>query len=152
MRKATLTTNPSTDDGTFGKLILDDGTVYFTGENIWADNQPGVSCILPAPKAPSITYLCRWFNSPKHGWCYLITGTEGRSMCEIHSANFMGDPSKGKVDQLLGCIALGMALGRLEPVPGSEVFQMAVLRSKDAIKDFDDNLNGDDLELTIFRN
>ena len=73
-------------------------------------------------------------------------------MCEIHSANFMGDPSKGKVDQLLGCIALGMALGRLEPVPGSEVFQMAVLRSKDAIKDFDDNLNGDDLELTIFRN
>lgn len=151
MRAATLTSQRSTDDGTFGKLVLDDGTTFFTGENIWADNKPGVSCIPPAPGSTH-TYTCKWFNSPKHGWCYLITNVDGRSMCEIHSANFMGDPSKGKVDQLLGCIALGLAWGQLETFPGSGVYQLAILRSKDAITAFDANLKQEDLALTIVRN
>lgn len=145
MRTATLVSQPSTDDGTFGRLTTDTGRVFWSGENIWADNEPNVSCV------PAGTYRCTWFNSPKHGWCYLLVDVENRSMCEIHSANYMGDPTKGKADQLLGCIALGKAIGKMSPRLGADP-QMAILQSKDAITEFDAEMNQVDFLLTIVRN
>ena len=136
MRAATLIRNPSTDDGTFGVLLLDDHVSFSTGELPWKDNQNGVSCI------PVGTYLCKWINSPKHGECYQITGVPFRDMIEIHSANFMGDTTKGKLSQLLGCLALGKSVGWLEG-------QTAVLASKQAIQEFENNLQQEDFELTI---
>jgi hypothetical protein len=142
MRTATLTRSPSTDDGTFGKLVLDDGTTFFTGELPWRDNKNGTSCIPPGPEESSIVYLCKRIDSPKHGPCYQVTGVPHRDMIEIHSANYMGDSTKGKICQLLGCIALGMSIGILNG-------QMAVLRSKVAIAAFEKNLNEENFELTI---
>lgn len=141
MRTVNLMRNPSTDDGTFGVLLMDDHTSFSTGELPWKNNDHGTSCI------PTGTYVCTWFNSPKHGWGYLIKDVPSRSMCEIHSANFMGDISKGKVSQLLGCIALGKSIGPLGTTPG--VSQMAVLASKVAIAEFDAKMNKEDFTLVI---
>lgn len=138
MRHVTLISNPSTPDGTFGVMLLDDHSSFCTGELPWKNNANGVSCI------PAGTYTCHWIDSPKHGWCYQILNVPNRSMIEIHSANWMGDVSKGKLSQLLGCIALGITIGQLNG-------QTALLRSKQAIADFEANLKQADFQLTIIR-
>lgn len=150
MRYATLIRNPSTDDGTFGVLLLDNYSTWATGELPQRENKNGLSCIPPVLSGEKKTYKCTWFDSPKHGPCYLINEVEGRSMIEIHSANFMGDTSKSKVSQLLGCIALGKSIGKLSPVEGGPS-QIAVLQSKLAIKEFETNLKNEDFTLTIIQ-
>jgi hypothetical protein len=144
MSSAKLISQPSTDDGTFGELVTDSGLRLATGELPWKNNDHGKSCI------PAGIYRCHWIRSPKHGWCYQIMDVPGRSMIEIHSANFMGDVDKGKVSQLLGCVALGLSVGELAPSPVQEA-QMAVLHSKDAITAFDNDMNGADFMLKIER-
>lgn len=136
MRNATLTRMETGDEGTFGKFCLDDGYVCRSGELPWRDNQTGQSCI------PVGTYTCSLINSPKHGPCYLLHDVPNRGDVEIHSANWMGDKSKGLQCQLLGCIALGEQLGELEG-------QRAVLASKDAITEFMKRMAGEPFNLTI---
>lgn len=140
MRTATLMRQPSTPDGTFGTLRLDDGASWVTGELPWHDNKHGISCI------PEGRYVCRWFNSPKHGMCYQVYNVPNRDMIEIHSANFMADAPKAK--QLEGCIALGKDKGMLAPSSGAPE-QMAVLKSKKAIDEFEENMQGAIFELVI---
>lgn len=134
MRTAVLTRQRTGDDGTFGRLVLDDGTKFYTGELPWRNNKPEISCI------PSGVYLCQWLLSAKHGWCYHVTAVHGRGEIEMHSANWMGDSHKENPAtelpykcQLLGCIALGTSLGELEG-------QMATLDSRHAMEGFENNL------------
>ena len=138
MRHATLISNPPSDYGTFGVLLLDNHQSWCTGELPWRQNQNGISCI------PAGVYTCKWILSPKHGECYQITGVPHRDMIEIHSANWMGDARKGKLSQLLGCVSLGLAYGILNNQP-------ALLQSKAAIAQFEAAMNKEDFELTIIR-
>lgn len=134
--KAVLTRSPSTDHGTFGRLVLDDGTTFYSLELPWRDNNRGISCIPPG------TYTCKWIHSPKHGECYQVLNVPDRSMIEIHSANFAGDAALGYVSQLRGCITLGVGIGILEN-------QLVVLNSRHAIGVFEDKQNKEDFELTV---
>lgn len=140
MRTATLVRKPSTPDGTFGTLTLDDNKSWVTGELPWHNNDHGTSCI------PEGTYTCRWFNSPKHGMCYQVYNVPNRDVIEIHSANFMGDLPRAK--QLEGCIALGKSKGMLKPNP-NQPEQMAVLQSKVAIAEFEEDMQGQIFKLII---
>ncbi len=133
---AVIARSPSTDQGTFGTLVLENGTTYHSLELPWRSNLNGVSCI------PLGVYTCHWILSPKHGECYQVMDVLGRDMIEIHSANFAGDASKGYISQLLGCIALGMSVGVLNG-------QLAVLNSKGAIADFEEKMGKQDFQLTI---
>ena len=142
MRMLTLSRGESTSDGTFGNLLLDDGVRFVTGELPDHGNAHGISCI------PEGVYTCRWFNSPKHGWCYQVYNVPGRDLIEIHSANFMGDAPRAK--QLEGCIALGKSKGMLAPSPGAPL-QMAVLKSKQAIEEFELNMQGQIFKLIIVK-
>ncbi len=131
-----LTRAPSTDQGTLGMFVLEDGTTYHSMELPWRDNQNGLSCIPPGE------YTCHWILSPKHGECYQVMNVLNRDMIEIHSANFAGDVNKGYISQLLGCIALGMTIGILNG-------QLAVLNSKGAIAAFEAKQAKQDFQLTI---
>lgn len=139
---ATLHRSPSTDQGTFGRFVLDDGAEFHSLELPWRDNQHGISCIPPG------TYRCAWVQSPKHGECYLVTDVPGRQAIEIHSANYAGDTAKGYVSQLLGCIALGTTVGPLA-IPGPLHQQLAVLNSRVAIGEFEAKQAKRDFQLTI---
>ncbi len=141
MRIVIAVRTPSTDEGTFGMWRLDNGKSFASGELPWRDNQNGISCI------PAGTYLCKWITSPKHGKCYQITEVPGRDMIEVHSANFMGDIAHQWTSQLLGCVALGKDVGKLEAAPG--VMQMALLHSKQAIGEFEADMCGEDFRLEI---
>jgi hypothetical protein len=134
MRTAVLTRQRTGDDGTFGQMVLDDGTKFYTGELPWRDNQRGKSCIPPG------VYLCQWLLSPRHGWCFHVTGVQGRSEIEIHSANWFGDKNVENPSthlpylcELEGCISLGTTIG---PLKG----QLALLDSRHAIEGFENNL------------
>lgn len=135
MRTATLVRGPSTKDGTFGVITTDAGTHWVTGELPWDNNNRGTSCI------PEGVYKCRWFDSPKHGWCYQIYNVPNRSLIEIHSANF-------PPQQLMGCIALGKETGMMAPYSGAPA-QMAVLKSKKAVDEFEEDMQGQIFQLTI---
>lgn len=137
MRKVTLTRTETGDEGTFGTIVTDSGFSVYSGELPWRGNAPGKSCI------PAGAYVCQKAVSPKHGPCYYITDVPGgRTDIEIHSANWMGDESKGFKCQLLGCIAPGRAIGEL-------IGQKAVLSSRDALIGLEADLEGEPFHLVI---
>ncbi len=106
MKTATLQRLEVDDDGTFGKLTLDDGRTLCSGELPWKNNAPGESCIPPG------SYGCSWAFSHKLGRnCYHLRGVRDRADILIHPANFVGDRSAGKKCEVQGCIALGMSVG-----------------------------------------
>lgn len=144
MRKATLTRAPSTDQGVFGALVLDDGTIFHSLELPWRNNVHGLSCI------PVGTYVFKKVDSPRHGECYMGYDIPGRNAIEIHAANYAGDVALGYRSDLLGCIALGKEVGPLN-IPGPLKQQMCLLRSKVAIAEFEANTRFEDLQLTIIQ-
>ena len=96
------------DEGTFGLLVTDSGYGCFIGELPWRDNKRWVSCI------PAGGVVFERTRSPSRGWCYQARHVPGgRTKIQIHSANWMGDRSRGKRCQLAGCLAPGRAIGML---------------------------------------
>lgn len=136
MMRVTLERLETSDAGTFGRLILPN-TTLFTGELPWRNNQPSISCI------PKGLYSVYWSLSPRFGRKMLIvTPVTNRTGIRIHSANFMGDATKGYRSQLNGCIALGERLGKLDG-------QKALLVSSPAVRKFETFVNGRTFQLEI---
>lgn len=134
--KVTISRLDSSDQGTFGVLQIEN-LKLFTGELPNRSNQPNVSCI------PTGTYLCLWTFSPRFKrHLYEVTNVPNRNGIRIHSANLMGDDTKGFKRQLNGCIALGEKLGVIDR-------QKAVLLSKPAIRQFEAALGGKPFILEI---
>lgn len=117
----------STDQGTFGRLIVNrTGWSCATAELPWRDNARNRSCI-PAGK-----YECDYLESSasgKYRKVYHVKDVPDRSGILIHAGNLAGDVEKGYKSDVDGCILLGTARGMLGT-------QYAVLSSKDAVKEF----------------
>lgn len=128
MRKATLTRFETGDDGTFGKLVTDNGFQCYSVERPWLLNKVEVSCI------PSGTYECIIGVSPKFGKVYGVKAVPGRTDILIHPANW--------ARQLEGCIALGRALGNVMGDNG-------VMSSRDAIAGFVSDMDEEPFMLTV---
>ena len=94
-----------TDNGvqTLGNLTVFNGNRKLfecvTLELPWKQNKRRESCI------PAGQYVCLPHNSPKFGASLWVQGVKGRSEILIHPAN--------SHDQLLGCIAPGLAFAQL---------------------------------------
>lgn len=85
-------------NGTNGIISIGPASICHSIELPWKDNKRKTSCI------PEGRYLLTRYESPKHGPCLLVNNVPGRSMCELHEANWaMG--KDGKHPQLEGCIA-----------------------------------------------
>lgn len=125
MRKVILQRLETSEEGTFGRIDLNEGT-FFTGELPWRENAANISCI------PTGMYRCLWTQSSRFSRSlYLISAVEQRTGVRIHPANLMGDMESGFRAQLNGCIALGEKLGWIEG-------QKAVLLSQPAVRRFED--------------
>jgi hypothetical protein len=126
----------SGDEGTFGRLQIGQ-TSLFTGELPWRENISNLSCL------PTGSYLATFtLSSHLRRFTYSLQGTSPRTGIRIHSANLMGDTTKGFRSQLNGCIALGEALGTLDN-------QKAVILSRPAISRFESYLNRKPFHLEI---
>lgn len=96
----------STDEGTPGIVVMEDGWTCFSGELPWRDNASGASCV------PTGIYRCRLYDSPRFGRpLYMLLAVPDRDHILIHPANYFGDDAKGKLAELDGCIALGRSFG-----------------------------------------
>lgn len=144
-RTAKLVSRPSTDQGTFGVLTLDDGTTFCTGERPDRDNSPGVSCI-PAGK-----YLCESQHSARFKRdVYVLRDVPGRENIEIHYGNFCGDTAVGYRSDVEGCIVLGTAEGDLWDTDKDRL-QHGVMHSMQAFLGLMTALGGEPFLLTIER-
>jgi hypothetical protein len=122
--------------GVFGRLVYGDFRSY-TVERPWIDNKARESCI------PDGEYDLQWYNSPKFGPSWAVVGGtvslfpeagKARATVLIHPANTM--------DDLLGCIGLGSALGTVNGKWG-------VLNSKATLATFNENTKTKQLKLII---
>lgn len=109
--QVTLRRLPSTTNGTFGVLFIENTPFCLTLERPAIGEYP---CI------PKGTYKCNRFKSPANGDCWLLENVPNRTMIEIHPANIY--------TELKGCIAPGRRFGVLNGIP-------AVLESKYAMDD-----------------
>jgi hypothetical protein len=136
MKTVRLLRTESGDQGTFGLLAVDNFTC-FTGELPWLDNRSKVSCI------PVGKYNVLWELSPRlHKHTYRLKNVKGRDGVLIHSANLVGDSTKGFKTQLQGCIAMGEKLGYM-------MGQKALLSSRPAVTAFEMFLNFEPFILEI---
>lgn len=110
-------------DGIFGTLQVGDVELY-TVERPWKNNKPSVSAI------PVGTYPLRLGRYNRGGYAaYELEMPPGspRDLIKIHKANTM--------DELLGCIAVGLGRGYLSPKTGLPK-RWAVTNSGDAFEKF----------------
>lgn len=122
-----LIRSPSTDQGTFGRLVFGPHALHTT-ELPWRDNRQQRSCI------PVGTYQVALVNSPKFGRVYGVANVPGRSNVLIHAANVAGDVDLGWQTQLHGCIAPAERLGAIR-IPSGRM-QAAGLISRPALSTF----------------
>lgn len=107
--------------GTFGKLLLPEFECY-TVERPWLDNKPRQSCI------PEGNYAMQLGRYNRGGYdVYEVIEVPGRSLIKIHIGNTMED--------VIGCIAVGNALGYIEG-------KWAVTSSKKAFGQFMQAMQG----------
>lgn len=136
MRTITLQRLETSDEGTFGVISVG-GVRLFSGELPWREDENDVSCI------PAGSYTCvMTYSSHFKRKLYAVTGDVKRSGVRIHPANLVGDRTKGYVSQLLGCIALGLKMGRIRN-------QKAILVSQTAVRKFQKFLNDEPFILEI---
>lgn len=151
MELLTLIRTESSDDGTFGSVIVK-GVTFQTGELPWRNDDSDVSCEKEGVFQCSESYSKHL--SPLFGGInlYLVEGDAARKGVRIHPANWMGDSTKFQKDgitkmkcQLQGCIALGLSVGILEG-------QKALINSRTAVNRFMALLNHQPFQLTITSN
>lgn len=98
MQKIRLNRFDYGEDATFGIIDLPNGDCLYTLELPWKGNTPFVSCI------PEGKYLCiPDMHNNRPSW--LLCDVPGRDLVKIHAANLP--------DELEGCIAPGMKMGRM---------------------------------------
>jgi hypothetical protein len=126
----------TSDQGTFGKIRIENETIY-TLELPWRDNSNDLSCI------PAGVYQCHFTMSPRfHRRMYLVDGVNKRTGIRIHSANLAGDRTLGLKAQLNGCIALGLAFGKMDG-------QKCIVLSKPAVRKFESIMDQNSFVLEI---
>ena len=128
MRKVTLTRYETGPEGTYSNLVTDSGYQCYGMELPWNDNRVDESCI------PDGVYNCVMGESPKFGNVFGIKDVPGRSDILIHPANW--------TRQLLGCVALGRAVGLVLGIKG-------LMSSRDAIDGFVNDMDRGPFALTI---
>ncbi|HEY5962300.1 MAG TPA: DUF5675 family protein [Polyangiaceae bacterium] len=140
MVNLSLLRGPSTDQGTPGLLLREDGSrIAYSLELPWRENRRMRSCIPPGE------YRARYVVTEKRpAGVYLLSGVLGRSSILIHSGNVAGDVDKGLESDVLGCILLGQ-------VRGTRRGQMAVLLSKPAVRAFVDEMQRQPFMLEVIK-
>lgn len=138
----TIVRGKSTNDGTPGRLTLDNGFACDTLELPWHNNKTGVSCIIA-----DVYSAVKWLSPHFGRIVYRLEDKHGRRDCLLHPANFAGEVGIGEETQLHGCTAVGRGYGKIERTDGRGL-QMGILRSKVMLDALIAATGGRDLELT----
>ena len=88
-------------------------------------------------------WTCSLYDSPTHGWVYMLQDVPGHDYLEIHIANVM--------QELKGCIALGKEFACLATPATNGKMMLGVTHSQAAFEEFMHLMNGEDFLLSIER-
>lgn len=106
----------STPSGTPGVLKTSGGFTCDTLELQWADNQSGISCIMPD------TYQAvLWWSPTLNRLVVRLEDKHGRKDCLIHNGNWAGEAS-GEITQIHGCTEVGQGYGMVQRPDGKMQF------------------------------
>lgn len=94
---------PSTNQGTFGALFIDNVPVCLTCEDPWNNNEHDISCI------PLGIYQCQKYNSARFVNVWELQDVPGRTSILIHMGNTINDTH--------GCILVGYGFSVLNGLP-----------------------------------
>ncbi len=142
--RGTLLRRASTEFGTPGELMLDNGWKCSTLELPWHGNSKGISCI----KAGG--YVGRLYFSPHLAHNVIrFDDQSGRGDVECHNGNFAGDAALGHFTQVHGCILPGTAYTSIIMPNGTGRSQWGIQNSRATLDALLMQLNGEDLELTV---
>ena len=134
------------DEGTFGHLCVGDKH-WHIGELPDRDNKPDISRILAGD------YIAKHRADGKHGECYELQDVYGRTVIQIHVANYFGDKLKKFVSDVLGCIGPGKGRAKAIPTrkgkPISDKKQEMITSSGKAMKEFLAYMKKEDLILHV---
>ena len=125
MRRATLTREIASDEGTLGVLTAPRLDPVHVMEPPWRGNRRNCSCI------PTGDYLVCPHVSPRFGRCLLVTHVPDRSHILVHAGNVGGDVDLGFHTHTHGCLLPGLRRGVID-VKGRR--QAAVLSSRTAFR------------------
>ena len=141
MQTAYLLRGDSTDEGTFGYMLSQNG-IWNSLELPDRDNAKNISSI------PKGEYICNLRYSPHFKRItYHLQNVEGRTYILTHSANFAGDINKGYQSHLNGCISLGIKRGAFRNKFGNK--QKAILLSRKAVREFNESMDNESFKLII---
>ena len=129
-----LTRFAATPFGTFGRMVLEDNTQFYTCENRWNENRVGASCILPEPGPDTMLYDLVRDTTGKHQH-YRLLDVPDRTDIEIHVGNTDLESR--------GCILVGLGLG------WSQKYRWGITESLVAIDTLHRKLGDDTHKLTI---
>lgn len=124
--KITITRGKSSDTGTPGILLTENGFTCDTLELPWRNNKTGESCVI------SDTYnAALWYSKSLGRTVVRLEDKHGRKDCLLHNGNFAGDTGKGLKTQVHGCTEVGRGFGEidLDGRPGGTA-QSGILNSK----------------------
>lgn len=138
---ATLTRNEYTNQGTFGVLNINDKS-FFSLELPWRENKSNISCIPCGQYKSSLRYSPHFKKN-----LYCLSGVPNRNFILIHGANFAGDEAMGYQTHLQGCISIGKSMGTAQNKHKQR--QRCIFGSQQALSEFMDELDGEELILTI---
>lgn len=136
MNKATLTRGPSSDEGTPGILVSENGVFKCaTGELPWVDLDADGKRDKGVSRIKAGQYLAVFTCSPSRKnaddtpeWSYELQDVPDASGVRIHSGNFCGDRAKGYASDVEGCIILGADWVEI-PIPPKKRAAQAVERT-----------------------
>lgn len=151
MREAFLERLVTGDEGTLGSLWTPEGFSCHTLELPWHENKNGISCI------PEGRYRCWYGMSPaRKKMSYRLekangaSAVPGRAGVLIHAGNFAGLKDEGRQQHVLGCILVGLSVGRLLNKYGDR--QLAVLASGAALVEFENHMDREVFRLNVRNN
>lgn len=137
------------DQGTQGALTIDSND--FTCDTLelpWRDDAPRASCVPAGEYLVALAWTGHLWSPRPDGKIFQLQNVEGRQAIDIHAATWAGDVSKGWHSDLLGCLALGLSFGMLQPPDVSQP-QLAILSSRAALTKFMALVGDGPFQLTI---
>ena len=144
MMHGILTRQASTEFGTPGELMLDNGWSCSTLELPWHGNQKGISCIKAGGYRGRI-----WFSPHFAHNVIRFEDQSGRADVECHNGNFAGDAAQGHFTQVHGCILPGENYTNIAIPDGTGRSQWGIQNSRSTLDRLIAQLGGEELNLTI---
>jgi hypothetical protein len=153
IRTISLVRERQSDQGTFGRLIIDPLTTLKTGELPFRDINKDGWTDTEYSRIPAGVYRCQFTTSlkfPLGSFQLLHVESDRRTGVRIHKGNWCGDKKLGFCSDIEGCILLGTVIEPRLCLKNGNKVQWGIFNSTQAYDKFMDKMGKNQFDLEIF--